>query len=83
MFNEMTVMESFEITLKSEITFTNPDFDGFFTELFHMLFAVMVSKIHRPDILLACLDWLDKRVSALADKVIKTSVECFKMIDTG
>ena len=83
MFDEVTVVESFEIAFEGEVAFANPDFDGFFTKFFDMLFAVMISEIHCPDILLARLDRLDEGVSALADKIVKTSVECFKMIDTG
>ena len=83
MFDEVTVVESFEIAFEDEVAFADPDFDGFFTKFFDMLLAVMISKIHRPDILLARLDRLHKGVSALPDKIVKTSVECFKMIDTG
>jgi hypothetical protein len=82
MFDEVTIVRSFETALECEIAFTHSDFDRLLTELFDVLFAVVVAQIHRPDIVIAGFNGLDERVGALADKVVDASVKCFEVIDS-
>lgn len=82
MFDEVTIVRSFETALECEIAFTHSDFDRLLTELFDVLLAVVVAQIHRPDIVIAGFDGLDERVGALADKVVDAAVKCLEVIDS-